>query len=98
MSLKNRVAKLEQRSSGAANTEDLMAGWTEFLKQIMPEGADWDIEAEARILASGGVNVNRILSVAVGLASNKTPTLPCMEQRRTNTNDLHLPPSQWGRR
>jgi hypothetical protein len=98
MSIKNRVAKLEKRFSGAANTEDLMAGWTEFLKQIMPEGADWDIEAEARILASGGLNVNRILSVAVGLASNKTPVLPCMAKRRISNSDLHLPPSQWGRK
>lgn len=28
------------------------------------------------------VTVNRILAAAVGLASNKTPTLPCMEKRR----------------
>lgn len=33
------------------------------------------------------VTVNRILAAAVGLASNKTPTLPCMEKRARETVD-----------
>lgn len=94
MSIKNRVAKLEQRFSGAAKTDDLLAEWIDFVEYIMPEGAGWDVEAEGRLLASAGKTIAQVVEEA----SNQTPVLPCMAKRRISNSDLHLPPSQWGRK
>lgn len=87
MKLKHRIEKVENQLGGTG-FQKIYDDWIDLLPLMFPNLSAEDIHFKAETLARCGFSVG----AAVEMASNKTPTLPCLEKAKTNNDNL--PPSQ----